>query len=56
MNTGKIVRVMETHNGLTGLIAEQASATRKDGSVATFDAFWSSSLTASASKGKPDIE
>ncbi len=52
----EVVRVLEVHNGLTGLIAEHASATRPDGSTATFDAMWSSSLTASASKGKPDIE
>jgi len=52
----RVVRIMETHNGLTGLIAETAKATRADGEVVEFDGFWSSSLTASAAHGKPDIE
>jgi len=52
----RVIRVMETHNGLTGLIAETATATRADGEVVEFDGFWSSSLTASAAHGKPDIE
>merc|ERR1740138_303066 len=47
---------MEVHNGLGALIAEAATATRPDGSTVAFDALWSSSLTSSASKGKPDIE
>jgi len=52
----RVVRIMETHNGITGLIAETAKATRADGEVVEFDGFWSSSLTASAAHGKPDIE
>ena len=50
MAAQEVVRVLEVHNGLTGLIAEHAAATRPDGTRATFDAMWSSSLTASASK------
>ena len=50
------VRVLETHNGLTGLIAEHVEAPGPDGQTRTFDAMWSSSLTASTSKGMPDIE
>lgn len=50
------LRFMETHNGLTGIIVEKTQATMADGTVSEFDGFWSSSLTASASKGKPDIE
>jgi len=46
------LRILETHSGLTGLIAEHA---RGEGGEA-FDGMWSSSLTASAAKGKPDIE
>lgn len=46
------VRVMEVHSGLTGLIAEHARG--KDGQ--SFDCTWSSSLTSSSIKGKPDIE
>jgi phosphoenolpyruvate phosphomutase len=47
-----IVRVMETHNALSGLIVENVKA---DNSI-EYDAMWSSSLTDSTSKGKPDIE
>ena len=50
-----LIRVMEAHNGLTGLICEKASAVR-NGSVRTFDAIWVSSLCDSTAKGKPDIE
>ena len=45
------VRVMEAHNGLSALIVENARV-----NVNEFDAIWESSLTDSASKGKPDIE
>ena len=50
-----IVRVMEAHNGLTGLIVETISV-EKDGRKKEFDAMWLSSLTDSTAKGKPDIE
>ena len=50
-----IVKVMEAHNGLTGLIVENASV-KKDGVTKEFDAMWLSSLTDSTAKGKPDIE
>ena len=49
-----IVRVMEAHNGLTGLIVENTKV-KKDGRLVEFDAIWESSLTDSASKGRPDI-
>jgi phosphoenolpyruvate phosphomutase len=48
-----IVRVLEVHNGLTGLIAETASFQQGE-ELRTFDAMWESSLTDSTSKGKPD--
>lgn len=51
-----LVRIIEAHNGLTGLIAENTKETRADGTVAEFDGMWLSSLTDSTSKGKPDIE
>jgi phosphoenolpyruvate phosphomutase len=51
-----VVKILETHNALSGLIAENASETLDDGTVVTFDGMWSSSLTDSTSKGKPDIE
>ena len=51
----KIVRVMESHSGLTGLIIENTSVS-KNGMKIEFDAMWASSLTDSTSKGKPDTE
>lgn len=50
-----IVRIMEAHDGLCGLIIENAERT-VNGKMNTFDGMWSSSLTDSTSKGKPDIE
>nr|AHL24479.1 PEP mutase [Glycomyces sp. NRRL B-16210] len=50
-----IVRVLEAHSGLTGLIIETAQAER-GGLKVEFDAMWSSSLTDSTARGKPDIE
>ncbi len=48
-----IIRIMEVHNGLTGLIVEKTKV-EEDGEVREFDGMWESSLTDSASKGKPD--
>src|SRR6266508_1915702 len=50
-----IVRILEAHSGLTGLIIESASVT-VDGRTHEFDGMWSSSLTDSTARGKPDIE
>jgi len=50
-----IVKVMEAHNGLTGLIVENITV-EHDGRKKEFDAIWLSSLTDSTAKGKPDIE
>jgi phosphoenolpyruvate mutase len=50
-----IVRLIEAHNGLTGLIAESIQ-TIKDNQQREFDGMWLSSLTDSTAKGKPDIE
>lgn len=55
INAKKIVRILESHNGLTGLIVENASVII-NGVKHEFDGMWSSSLTDSTSKGKPDIE
>jgi len=46
-----VVRILEAHSGLSGLIAENARFENRQ-----FDGMWSSSLTDSTSKGKPDIE
>lgn len=51
-----IIKILEVHNALSGLIAENASEILENGEVVTFDGMWSSSLTDSTSKGKPDIE
>lgn len=50
-----IVRILEAHSGLSGLIAENVEVEKEDG-VHRFDGMWSSSLTDSTTKGKPDIE
>lgn len=51
----KIVRILESHSGLTGLIIENTSV-NVNGKKEEFDGMWASSLTDSTSKGKPDIE
>lgn len=51
----KIVRILESHNGLTGLIIEN-TVIEVNGKKEEFDGMWASSLTDSTSKGKPDIE
>ncbi len=50
-----IVRVLETHSGISSLIAENLEV-NVNGQMRSFDAVWSSSLTDSTNKGKPDIE
>lgn len=47
-----VVRIMEVHNALSGLIVENI----KGDNGIEFDGMWSSSLTDSTAKGKPDIE
>ena len=50
-----IVRTLEVHSGLTGLIAEK-TIVEHDGEFDQFEAMWISSLCDSTAKGKPDIE
>jgi phosphoenolpyruvate phosphomutase len=50
-----LVRILEAHSGLTGLVVENVSVDR-DGAKREFDGAWISSLTDSAIKGKPDTE
>jgi len=50
-----IVKVMEAHSGLTGLIVEK-TVVEHEGRLDQFDAMWISSLCDSTVKGKPDIE
>jgi len=59
LTQGKLVRVMEAHNGISGIVADTTSVEGKSGDqsvIREFDAIWESSLTDSASKGHPDIE
>jgi len=51
----KIVKILEAHNALSGLIAEN-TVVERNGEKVSFDGIWSSSLTDSTAKGKPDIE
>lgn len=50
-----VVRILEAHDGLCGLIIENIEVQKGD-KREVFDGMWSSSLTDSTSKGKPDIE
>ncbi len=49
----KIVRILESHSALTGLIIENLRI-EKNSKFIEFDGMWSSSLTDSALRGKPD--
>jgi|TARA_B100000768_G_C11246949_1_gene362203 phosphoenolpyruvate phosphomutase / 2-hydroxyethylphosphonate cytidylyltransferase len=53
MNSKKIVRILESHNSLTGLIIDTINVV-KNKKIVEFDGMWSSSLTDSATKGLPD--
>ena len=54
INSKDLVRVLEAHNPLTGLIIEKISHENKYKINDEFDAMWSSSLTDSSARGKPD--
>ena len=49
----KIVRFIESHNAFSGLIVENLKIIKKEKFI-EFDGMWSSSLTDSAIRGKPD--
>ena len=55
INAKPIVRILEAHNALSALIAENIVVER-NGKNVSFDGVWSSSLTDSTARGKPDIE
>ena len=50
-----VVKAMEVHSGLTGLLVEK-TVVEREGEFDQFDAMWLSSLCDSTAKGKPDIE
>lgn len=55
LSSKPIVRFLDTHNALSGLIVEKAQF--NDGkNTREFDGMWASSLTDSTAKGKPDTE
>lgn len=55
LNAKPLVRFIEVHSGLTGLIVENISLKTERGRE-EFDGMWASSLTESTAQGKPDIE
>ena len=55
LNLVDVVKTIEVHSGLTGLIAEK-TVVAEEGNIDQFDAMWISSLCDSTEKGKPDIE
>ncbi|MBF0232219.1 MAG: phosphoenolpyruvate mutase [Desulfamplus sp.] len=55
LNLKPIIRFLDIHNGLTGLIVERTHI-RTDKGIREFDGMWASSLTDSTARGKPDIE
>lgn len=55
IKTKKILLILEAHNALSALIAENTLVQRENHSKC-YDGVWSSSLTDSTAKGKPDIE
>ena len=55
LNSKNLVRILETHSGISSLIVDNLEVEFK-GTKKSFDGIWSSSLTDSTNKGKPDIE
>lgn len=55
LNARPLLRFLDLHNALSGLIIEKVSIETSTGRK-EFDGMWASSLTDSTAKGKPDIE
>ena len=55
LNAKPILRFLDLHNALSGLIIEKVHVDTPTGRK-EFDGMWASSLTDATSKGKPDIE
>ncbi len=55
LNAKSIIRFLDLHNALSGLIIENTKIELNNG-TREFDGMWASSLTDSTSKGKPDTE
>ena len=56
IETKDICRILETHSQLSAIIAEKVFYKTNSKKKIEFDGFWSSSLTNSTLRGKPDIE
>lgn len=56
IDSKQIVRILEAHSGLSGLIVENTKVSSPEGFEIEFDGMWASSLTDSTLRGKPDIE
>jgi phosphoenolpyruvate phosphomutase len=56
LRESRAIRLMECHNGLSAIVANNASARGADGEKREFDGLWISGLSESASRGLPDIE
>lgn len=50
------LRIIEAHNGLSGLVGSTTTVEDEQGNLFGFDGLWVSSLTDSAAKGHPDTE
>ena len=55
LNSKPLVRFLDIHNALSGLIVENVCINQNNRKV-EFDGMWASSLTDSTAKGKPDTE
>jgi phosphoenolpyruvate phosphomutase len=51
-----VLRFLDLHSALSGLIIEHTSVKMPNGTFREFDGMWGSSLTDACAKGKPDIE
>jgi len=56
MSAKGMVRIMEAHNGISGLIVENAAVESSSAIRKSFDGMWLSSLTDSTAKARPDTE
>lgn len=50
------IRLIEVHNGLSAIVANEIKVELENGKMLEFDGLWESSFTDSASKGHPDAE
>jgi phosphoenolpyruvate mutase len=53
LKVGKILRILESHSALSSMIIENVNV-NKSGKLLEYDGIWSSSLTDSTLRGKPD--